>query len=227
MTWRDAPITSRQNIGMTDSNATAELLLKARVGDDAAWAELIGLYEGRLRAYFRPRVSDSNTADDLTQETFVAVWTSLPNFDTARPLEPFLFTIAAHKLTDWLRKRGRRPALPVGGQDDSSAGSTSVGPVSPGRAVSSMARSQEQRGREEAALAAVLKELVAQWQESAAWERLACVELTMVAGWANNRTADHLDLDEQSVANHKSYATRCIKEAVRKRGVLGRVSDIE
>lgn len=210
---------------MESSEATTELLARARVGDEAAWAEVIDLFEGRLRAYFRARVKDNAAADDLTQESFIALWTALPNFDMDRPLEPFLFTIAAHKLTDWLRKRGRRPALPIGQTGESSAGSATEAVASPGRAVSSMARSRERRLTEEDALAEELTALVRQWKADGAWDRLACVELTIAAGWGNQAVAARLGLDEQTVANHKSYGLRCLKEAVRKRGVLGPVSD--
>ena len=47
------------------------------------------------------------------QETFIGFLTSLPNFDERRPLEGYLFSIAAHKLTDYLRREGRRPTLPL------------------------------------------------------------------------------------------------------------------
>lgn len=209
---------------MTESSTTAELLSRARVGDEEAWSQIIEAYEGRLRAYFRARVRDAATADDLTQESFIAIWTSLPNFDLERPLEPFLFTIAAHKLTDWLRRTGRRPALPLGGADNSEGGIAND-PTSPGRAVSSMARSRERRETEEDSLAAELIELVQKWKADGAWDRLSCVELTIAGGWPNNRVAEHLGLDEQTVANHKSYGLKCLRDAVKRRGVLGRISD--
>lgn len=212
---------------MVEVSQTAELLSRARVGDEKAWSAIIATYEGRLRAYFRARVRDSATADDLTQEAFVAVWTSLPNFDMSRPLEPFLFTIAAHKLTDWLRKTGRRPALPLSQMGDSGSGLSSEGPTSPGRAVSSMARSRERRDTEEEALAEELRTLCSQWKNDSAWDRLACVELTVAAGWSNIETAQKLNLDEQTVANHKSYGLRCLREAIRKRGVVGRVAGLD
>lgn len=214
---------------MPENAAIAELLSRARVGDEAAWAELIRLYEGRIRAYFRPRVNDPTIADDLAQETFIAIWTSLPNFDLERPLEPFLFTVAGHKLTDWLRREGRRPALSLEGTADSSAGGSSFsgGPASPGRAVSSMARSRERRVSEESALSTALGDLVTQWRSNDAWERLQCIELTLIAGWANKDAASHLGISEQTVANHKSYALRCVRDEVRKRGVQGRIADLD
>ena len=183
-------------------------------GDEAAWRAFIAEQEPRLRAYFRPRVPDLPTADDLTQETLVGFYTGLPNFDRTQPPEPLLRTIAANKLTDWLRRRGRRPALPV----DFSGSS---GPQLPagGRAVSSMARSREQRGLEEAAIARILRRLVGDWRRGGHWERLAVAELTLLAGWGNKDVAARLQLTEQTVANHKSYALRQLREGLASVGV--------
>ncbi len=63
-------------------------------------------YEGRLLGYVARRVSDRASAEDLVQETFLGFLTSLPNFDAAQPLEGYLFSIAAHKLTDLMRREG-------------------------------------------------------------------------------------------------------------------------
>ena len=52
-------------------------------------------------------------AEDLVQETFVGFLNSLPNYDPDQSLEGYLFSIAAHKLTDLLRHEGRRPTMPL------------------------------------------------------------------------------------------------------------------
>ena len=77
-------------------------------------------YEGRLLGYVARRVADRAAAEDLVQETFLGFLTSLPNFDAAQPLEGYLFSIAAHKLTDMMRREGRRPTLPLASDDSSS-----------------------------------------------------------------------------------------------------------
>src|SRR5687768_11818920 len=76
---------------------------------DSAWEELVSRYEGRLRAYVRRRLRDHAASDDVVQETFVGFLNSLANFDDKRDLQTWLFTIASHKVTDQLRKLGRRP----------------------------------------------------------------------------------------------------------------------
>ena len=44
---------------------------------------------------------------------FLGFLNSLPNYDGRRPLESYLFSICAYKLTDHLRREGRRPAVPL------------------------------------------------------------------------------------------------------------------
>src|SRR5438094_2277115 len=85
------------------------LVQKIRANDPGAWTELFNRYHGRLSAYVRRRLKDHAAVDDVVQNTFVGFLNSLPNFDDKRDLQTWLFTIAAHKVTDQLRKTGRRP----------------------------------------------------------------------------------------------------------------------
>ena len=85
------------------------LIQQIRQGDARAWDHLIACYEGRLLAFVHRRLSDRAASEDIVQETFIGFLTSLPNFDERRALQTYLFTIASHKLTDYLRKTGRHP----------------------------------------------------------------------------------------------------------------------
>src|SRR3546814_2039607 len=60
--------------------------------------ELIAQYEGRLLSFVESRLRRRDASEDVVQETFIGFLTSLPNYDTRRSLESWLFTIAAHKL---------------------------------------------------------------------------------------------------------------------------------
>src|SRR5690606_10388237 len=117
-----------------------------------AWKDCIARYEGRLIAFVESRLRDRAQAEDVVQETFLGFLTGLANYDDRTPLDAFLFAIAAHKLTDLLRRMGRRPALlsPMGPGDD--------GPPLParGHAASSLARSHERRLKEETLVVSVL-----------------------------------------------------------------------
>lgn len=187
---------------MSTSCETDGLLVeRIREGDGDAWSDLITRYEGRLLAFAESRLRRRAASEDVVQETFVGFLTSLPNFDGRRPLEGYLFSICAHKLTDYLRREGRRPALPL------SAGATTSGGAweLPGsdRAASSIARSGERRGLEETAMATALSEQVARWKERGDWVKLQCIELLFVRGRANKQVAKDLNITEQQVANFK------------------------
>src|SRR5262245_24283701 len=101
------------------SDSDRLLIQQIRQGDSRAWETLIGRYEGRLLAYVQRRLRDRASSEDVVQETFVGFLNSLPNFDERRELQTYLFTIASHKLTDYLRKAGRHPLrnLPEGNEE--------------------------------------------------------------------------------------------------------------
>ena len=127
------------------------LVEQIRSGKPEAWNTLIAQYEGRLLSFVDSRLRRRASSEDVVQETFIGFLTSLPNYDTRRPLESYLFSIAAHKLTDYLRREGRRPALPLSSTATSGGGNWDM-PGS-GRPASSIARSGERRELEEEALA--------------------------------------------------------------------------
>jgi RNA polymerase sigma-70 factor (ECF subfamily) len=192
------------------------LVQRVRAGEANAWDDLIARFEGRLLAFVESRTRNRACAEDVVQETFVGFLTSLPNYDTRRPLEGYLFSIAAHKLTDHLRREGRRPTLPLapGGSSGSS-----WEPAAAARGASTIMRSGERRQLEENSLAAALREQIAAWQRRGDWEKICCVELLFVRGWANKEVAARLDISEQTVANHKFEFLSKLRAAIRKQGL--------
>ena len=183
---------------------TPERLLvdSIRAGNTDAWQQLIDRFEGRLLAFVGSRLIDRSHAEDIVQETFVGFLNSLPNYDCQRPLESYLFSIAAYKLTDHLRREGRRHTLAFYTGDDSSDGAQQV--PGAGRAVSSLAQSVERRDSEELALVEALKDQIGKWQSKSDWPKLKCIELLFVVGMSNKDTAELLEITEQQVANYKS-----------------------
>ena len=203
---------------MADEDAS--LLTGVRRGEAVAWERLIARYEGRLMAFVEQRLGDRAAAEDVVQEAFLGFLTALPNYDEQTPLESFLFAIAAHKLTDVLRRKGRRPALSLVLRDDSSGGAEPHSgraahrePAGRERKASSMARSTERRVVVERVLGDSLRGLIQSWYSRGEFERLQCVELLFVLGWSNKDVAARLSLSEQAVANHKSFVVGKMKEA--------------
>jgi RNA polymerase sigma-70 factor (ECF subfamily) len=200
---------------MPSSIADRELVRRIRQGEERAWRECIGEFEGRLQAFVYSRLGDRDLAEDLVQDTFLGFLTALPNYDDATPLETFLFAIAAHKITDTLRRQGRRPLLKLDQIDRSGHAVELPGNA---RAASTMARSRERRQNEEQILSQCLRELVLRWLQCDV-ERLKCAELLFVQGMPNKQVAALLAITEQDVANHKHYILDKLRAAARRAAI--------
>ena len=200
----------------TSSHPDALLIDRIRTGEAGAWNELINRFEGRLLAFVESRLRNRSASEDVVQETFIGFLTSMPNYDVSRPLEGYLFSIAAHKLTDHLRREGRRPALPL-------AGSSTAGGewdlASSQRPASSIARSGERKQLESAALVEAIAGQMRRWKQQGDWEKIKCTELLFVRGLANKEVAKKLAISEQAVANYKFDFLARLRTLVRDRGL--------
>jgi len=97
----------------------AELLVRYGQGDEAAFREIVSRYKNSLYAFLKQFLNRQDLVEDVFQETFLQLFTSRESFDPGRPLRPWLFTIAANKAKDALRKSQRIAAIPIGTLSDS------------------------------------------------------------------------------------------------------------
>jgi len=97
----------------------AELLSRYTAGDEAAFREIVTRYKNSLYAFLRQFLNRHDLVEDVFQETFLQLYSSRNSFDTNRPLRPWLFTIAANKAKDALRKWQRTSAVSIGTMADS------------------------------------------------------------------------------------------------------------
>ncbi|UCF15687.1 MAG: RNA polymerase sigma factor [Phycisphaerales bacterium] len=97
----------------------AELLTRYSAGDEAAFRVIVDRYKNSLYAFLRQFLNRRDIVEDVFQETFLQLFTSRESFDKNRPLRPWLFTIAANKAKDALRKWQRTSAVPIGTMGDS------------------------------------------------------------------------------------------------------------
>src|SRR6476660_953096 len=146
---------------MATTDTDALLVRHVRAGNAEAWHQLIERFEGRLLAFVDSRLRDRAASEDVVQETFIGFLTSLPHYAEQRAMEAYLLSIAAHKLTDHLRKQGRRPIDQFGSDDHGRPLDEVPGG---GRPASSIARSDERRRAEERLLNDSLGQLVKEWQ---------------------------------------------------------------
>jgi RNA polymerase sigma-70 factor, ECF subfamily len=92
----------------------AELLQRYASGDENAFREIVNRYKDSLYAFLRQFLNRPDLVEDVFQETFLQLFTSRKSFDVNRPLRPWLFTIAANKAKDALRKAHRTTTVPIG-----------------------------------------------------------------------------------------------------------------
>jgi RNA polymerase sigma-70 factor (ECF subfamily) len=196
------------------NEADAYLVEQIRAGDSEAWQQLIDRYEGRLLAYTDSRIRNRASSEDIVQEAFVGFLISLPNYDGSRPLESYLFSICAYKMTDHLRREGRRPSIQM--HRRSSDGGGQIDPVGSARVASSIARSVERKRIEEQAIREAIGEQIERWKQSGAWSKLRALELLFVRGMPNKLVAEKTGQTEQQVANYKSDFLIRLRSIVRR-----------
>ncbi len=96
-----------------------QLLQRYVAGDEGAFQELVRQYKDSVYAFLRRFLSDRDLVDDVFQETFMQLYVSRDTFDQSRPLRPWLFTIAANKAKDALRRSQRVDSTNLGSMFDS------------------------------------------------------------------------------------------------------------
>jgi RNA polymerase sigma-70 factor (ECF subfamily) len=89
----------------------AELVEDFLAHDTAAFRLLIERYHDPLLGFLVRLTGSRQTAEDVFQDTFLQIHQSIESFDTSRSFRPWLFTIAANKGRDTLRKQKRRKAV--------------------------------------------------------------------------------------------------------------------
>ncbi len=108
---------------MQDREAEWAGLMRAAIaGDEAAYRRLLSALAPWLRAVARrglaQRGSGGAEAEDIVQETLLAIHLKRHTWDAERPLGPWLRAIARNKLIDSLRRRGGRTEIPIDGLED-------------------------------------------------------------------------------------------------------------
>ena len=94
------------------------LMVAGLAGDSAAHRALLERLSLRLRAYYKSRLGrigrSATEAEDLVQETLLAVHVQRHTYDPEEPLTPWVHAIARYKLIDHLRRtRASLAELPI------------------------------------------------------------------------------------------------------------------
>ncbi|MEW6523628.1 MAG: sigma-70 family RNA polymerase sigma factor [Bacillota bacterium] len=99
----------------------AQLVENARTGQPEALEALVRVYQKPIYNYIYRMTGNFHDAQDLTQETFMRVCSSIQAFKGKAPFSSWVYRIASNLCIDRSRRRQRRPAVsldaPVGQEE--------------------------------------------------------------------------------------------------------------
>ncbi len=111
-----------------EDSLSRELVAHHLRGDPDAFAELVGLFSGRVFNLALRFTGDRAEAEDITQESFLRAYSALPRSRAELPFRPWLLQIAVNLCRDWARRK--RPApfsdLDAAGGDPDGAPETAL-----------------------------------------------------------------------------------------------------
>src|ERR1700709_1668407 len=94
---------------MQDPRVTEQTLASADGGDESAFRELTDPYRRDLQLHIYRIVGSAQDAEDLLQETLLAAWRGLEQFEGRASIRAWLYRIATKRSLDALPGSRRRP----------------------------------------------------------------------------------------------------------------------
>ena len=167
-----------------------ELMSLYQAGDYAAFEVLYRRHAGRVYQYLRKKVSSSEVATDLAQETFEKLHKSRSSYSAQYPFLPWLFTISRNALVDHFKRAETRLTVPT---PDIEAHFTSADPSS-----------------ESLDIAPALSTLPANQRQA--------IEFRYLRDWSFKQIADHMDTSEDNARKLISRGMQRVREFFGTRG---------
>ncbi len=99
---------------MASQHNDTELISRAKSEDPQALATIYERYSPAIYRYIYYRVGDAELAEDLRAEVFLRMLEGMHRYeDRGWPISAWLYRIAHDRTIDTLRRRSRRPQLPL------------------------------------------------------------------------------------------------------------------
>ena len=95
-----------------------ELLRLAQQGDDEAFEQLHAMLAPGLGRFVRRLIGDGQEAEDVVQDTLLALYLNLNRIEPVEKLRPYVFRIARNRCYDILRRGGRYEEVSIDEDDD-------------------------------------------------------------------------------------------------------------
>ena len=179
----------------TEECSDEALMARVQAGEQAALAVLVERYHAPLLGYlYRLAGGDRSLAEDLAQETFLAVLRS-SGYRPERPFKPWLYAIATNQARDYFRSASVRHAAPRASEVLATLHDSAPGPEE--RAVTA------DQGRSVAAAIGQLGE-----------EYRAALLLRFYNGLSLQEIAEVLDVPLGTVKSRLSIGTRKLRTAL-------------
>ena len=90
---------------------TEDLIGLVRAGDEHAFRQLVGPYQGELQLHCYRILGSAQDAEDALQETLLAAWRGLARFEGRASIRTWLYRVATNCCLKALRSASRRPPV--------------------------------------------------------------------------------------------------------------------
>jgi RNA polymerase sigma-70 factor (ECF subfamily) len=97
-------------------------MLRAKEGDDDAFAQLVTAYQDRLINIFYHLVQNQDAAEDLTQDVFLRIYRARRGYVPTARFSTWLFRIANNLVSNSRRDKGRRKEITLTGSESGPLG---------------------------------------------------------------------------------------------------------
>lgn len=158
----------------------------AKRGSDDALAYLYRRFSGNVYGYARSIVRDDHEAEDVAQQVFARLMTSLASYEQRSvPFSAWLLRITHNLAIDQLRRRRATPCAEV--------------------------RAPTEAGDDDHGLSLALREALSQLPDG----QREVVVLRHVAGWTPGEIAERLDKSEDAIHGLHHRGRRALKDSLR------------
>ena len=189
------------------------LVQQLRAGEEAAFVTLLERHHAPLLRFLRNYLPTAELADDIAQETWLAVLTGIDRFEARSSLRTWIFRIGANRAQTRMRREGRSVSFSAleQGSADHESDAADIEQLLPrgfshdqGRWSSMPARWEEEP--ETRLLSDETVELVRETVQELPPMQAAVITLRDIEGWTSAEVREALDLTEgnQRVLLHRA-----------------------
>ena len=105
-----------------------DILIRAKAGDLGAFECILSFYEKAVYNYCLRILKNPHNATDVTQDTFIKVYTHRKTIDPSKNIKTWIFTIATNTTYDFLRAKKRKNEISLDENNETNSSSEAYYP---------------------------------------------------------------------------------------------------